>query len=91
MLFEWDEERADANLKKHKVSFKVATTAFSDPFFIAFADPDHSIDENRFILMGESVEGKLLVVSYTERKNATRIISARPATAKERKFYEKGN
>ncbi|MFM9903415.1 MAG: BrnT family toxin [Pyrinomonadaceae bacterium] len=87
MRFEWDSEKADLNFRKHKVSFDEAKTVFDDPLFVIFADPDHSIAEKRFIIMGESVEKRLLVVSYTERRS-TRLISARKATRKERKKYE---
>lgn len=87
MRFEWDSEKAERNLKKHKVSFDEAKTLFDDPLFVIFADPDHSINEKRYIIIGESVNGRLLVVSYTER-NSTRLISARKATRKERKKYE---
>jgi uncharacterized DUF497 family protein len=85
--FEWDSEKADLNFRKHKVSFDEAKTVFDDPLFVIFADPDHSIAEKRFIIMGESVEKRLLVVSYTERRS-TRLISARKAARKERKKYE---
>ena len=88
MQFEWDEEKAEANLKKHEVSFEEAQTVFADPLFLIFADPDHSIEENRFIIMGESTENKLLVVSFVERPPVTRLISARKATRAERKNYE---
>ena len=88
MLFDWDPEKAKANLKNHKVSFEEAQTVFNDPLFIIFADPDHSIEENRFIVMGESNKNRLVVVSYTERPPATRLISARKATRAERKNYE---
>lgn len=88
MRFEWDPDKAKANLKNHRVSFDEAQTVFNDPLFIIFADPDHSIEENRFIVIGESEEGRLLVVSYTERPPATRLISARKATRSERKNYE---
>lgn len=88
MRFEWNTKKAEANLKKHGVSFDEAKTVFSDPLFVIFADPDHSFAEKRFIIMGESNENRLLVVSYTERKKATRLISAREATRPERKKYE---
>ena len=87
MRFEWDTDKAEVNLKKHNVSFEEAATVFLDPFFVVFADPDHSTDEDRFIVMGESEKNRLLVVSYTERP-PTRLISARKATRKERKRYE---
>jgi uncharacterized DUF497 family protein len=86
--FEWNTEKAEANLKKHQVSFDEAKTVFDDPLFVIFADPDHSFEENRFIIMGESNQNQLLVVSYTERTSATRLISAREATRPERKKYE---
>jgi len=85
--FEWDSEKAEQNLKNHKVSFDEAKTVFDDSLFVIFADPDHSVGEKRFIIMGESIKGRLLIVSYTERAT-TRLISARKATRKERKTYE---
>ncbi len=88
MQFEWNTEKAEANLKKHEVSFDEAETVFNDPLFVIFADPDHSFEENRFIIMGESNQNRLLVVSYTERPPKTRLISAREATRPERKKYE---
>ena len=88
MEFEWNEQKAEANLKKHEVSFDEAKTVFDDPLFVIFADPDHSVEENRFIIMGESNQNRLLVVSYTERPPKTRLISARKATPSERKKYE---
>ena len=66
MQFEWNTKKAKANLKKHEVSFDEAETVFDDPLFVIFADPDHSFEENRFIIMGESNQNRLLVVSYTE-------------------------
>ncbi|MGD1867752.1 MAG: BrnT family toxin [Phormidesmis sp.] len=88
MKFGWDEEKAKKNLDKHSISFDEATSVFDDPLFLTFADLDHSIEERRFIIMGESARGRLLVVAYTERGSATRLISARPVTRKERKAYE---
>lgn len=88
MQCEWDENKAATNLSKHGVSFDEAKTVFDDPLFIAFADLDHSIGEKRLIVMGESSKGRLLVVAYTERSQVTRLISAREATRKERRFYE---
>ena len=87
MEFEWDERKAAGNLKKHKVSFDEARTVFSDPFSITIDDPEHSADEFRFIDIGSSSDGTILVVSYTER-NKIRLISARKATKTERKTYE---
>lgn len=87
--FEWDEEKARINLKKHKVSFTEATTVFSDPFSITIPDPDHSVEEQRYIDIGSSYKGGILVVVYTERGAANiRIISCRKANLSERKFYE---
>jgi uncharacterized protein len=88
MSFEWDEEKAKSNIAKHDVSFDEATSVFDDPLFLTFADPEHSIQEQRFVIMGESARGRLLVVSYTERAGTTRLISARTVTRKERKAYE---
>jgi uncharacterized DUF497 family protein len=88
MQFEWDEQKAAINLANHKVSFDEAKTVFDDRFFIIFADPDHSFEEYRFIILGESTKRRLLVVAYTERTPNTRLISARKATRSERKKYE---
>jgi uncharacterized protein len=88
ILFDWDEEKARINLDKHGVSFDEATSVFDDPLFLTFADPKHSIQEQRFIIMGESAKGRLIVVSYTDREEITRLISARPVTRRERKAYE---
>ena len=86
--FEWDEEKAKANLKKHKVSFDEATTVFVDPFSITIFDPDHSEDEQRYIDIGSSGKHRVLVVVYTERDPNIRIISCRKATSLERKLYK---
>ena len=88
--FEWDEEKAKANLKKHRVSFEEATTVFIDPFSMTIPDPDHSMDEQRYIDIGTSDNDRVLVVVYTERGLNTRIISCRKATPSERKLYEEG-
>ena len=88
--FEWDEEKANANLQKHRVSFDEATTIFSDRFSITVFDPDHSPSEERYIHIGSSDRGRLLVVVYTERGLSIRIISCRKATARERVIYEEG-
>ena len=89
--FEWDEEKAKANLTRHKVSFDEGTTVFSDLFSITIPDPDHSTDEERYIDIGTSDKGRVLVVSYTERGTNIRIISCRKATSTERTRYEEGN
>jgi uncharacterized protein len=88
--FEWDAGKASHNLAKHGVPFEEATSVFSDGFFLTVADPDHSLAESRYIIMGQSTQGRLLVVSYTERPPAVRLISAREATRRERQVYEKG-
>jgi uncharacterized protein len=88
--FEWDEEKAKTNLKKHRVSFEEATTVFLDSFSITMPDHDHSEDEERYIDLGISDNGRVLVVIYTERSSNIRIISCRKAAFSERKLYEKG-
>ena len=88
MEFEWDEDKAAGNLKKHKVAFTEAATVFGDPLSATFPDPDHSTDEDRFITIGSSDRDHVLVVSHTDRDERIRIISARKATRRERKVYE---
>ncbi|GAB6268405.1 MAG: BrnT family toxin [Smithella sp.] len=88
MQFEWDRNKASKNLKKHKVSFDEAMTVFYDPLSATFDDSDHVIDEQRYITIGYSAHSRLLVVSHTERDKNIRIISARVATAHERKKHE---
>ena len=88
MQFEWDREKAKKNLKKHKVSFDEAVTVFYDPLSATFGDPDHSDNEHRLITIGYTSHSRLLVVSHVERGMAIRIISARQATAPERKRHE---
>jgi hypothetical protein len=88
--FEWDEEKAKTNFKKHRVSFDEATTVFLDPFSITIPDPDHSVDEQHYIDIGSSDKGRVLVVVYIERRSNIRIISCRKATPSERKLYEEG-
>jgi len=88
MQFKWDREKARKNLKKHKVTFEEAMTVFYDPLSATFDDPDHSIDEDRFITIGYSSRSNLIVVSHTERGKTIRIISARLTTAHERKRHE---
>jgi uncharacterized DUF497 family protein len=76
LRFEWDNRKADSNLRAHAVSFREATTVFADPLSITISDPDHSMAEMRFIDIGLSHRGRLLVVSYTERGNRIRLIAA---------------
>ena len=90
MTFEWDQQKAQSNLVKHNVSFEEAQTVFDDPLYVDFYDPDHSQNENRYIIIGASSMGHILLVSYTERGNITRIISARKVTKQEFKAYQEG-
>jgi uncharacterized DUF497 family protein len=87
--FEWDDDKAASNLKKHGVSFEEAQTVFSNPLACIFDDEAHSIDEPREIIIGHSTNNRLLLVCFTERAHrVVRIFSARLATPKERKNYE---
>ena len=88
MQFEWDENKAETNLRKHKVGFEEAKTVFGDPFSITVDDPDHSKDEQRYVDIGKSANGKLLVVVYAGRGDKIRLISCRKATPMERNMYE---
>ena len=88
MRFAWDEKKAATNLVKHGVSFEEAVTVFGDPLSDTFPDPDHSDNEQRFIIIGSSESGKILVVAHTDDEETVRIISAREATYGERKSYE---
>jgi len=88
MRFEWDRKKANRNRKEHGVSFEEAVTVFYDPLAATVDDPDHSFEEERLITIGFSARGRLMVVSHTERQGVVRIISARRATAHERKRHE---
>ena len=88
-LFEWDKSKAETNRLKHGVTFEEATTVFSDPLSMLRTDPDHSLDEQRYIVLGMSNQRRLLVVAFAERPPQTRLISARRATRKERRQYER--
>ena len=88
MQFEWDAAKATANLSKHGVSFDEARTVFDDPLYVDFYDPDHSDEEHRYIIIGKSRRDRLLMVSYIERDDTIRMISARELTPVERKEYE---
>lgn len=90
MDFVWDKNKADINLKKHKISFEEAVTVFNDQVSITINDPEHSIEEQRYIDIGISAKRNILVVSYTERGTKIRIISCRKATKSEREIYEEG-
>ena len=89
LKFEWDRRKAILNIKKHGVSFEDAATAFGDPLSVTVHDPKHSDDEDRFLLLGETQDKKLVVVAHTDRKDTIRLINARPATRQERVDYEK--
>jgi len=91
LVFEWDEEKAKENFRKHKVSFEEAKTVFGDPFLMTFSDPEHSDSEQRYLNIDISSKGEVLVVVHTERGRNTRIINCRKATTKERRAYEEGN
>jgi len=90
MEFEWDHAKAESNLKEHEVGYEEASTVWNDYFNIELIDHDHSIAENRFLMIGESEQDRFMVISFTERENKVRIISARLLTPKERREYEHG-
>lgn len=91
MTFEWDEAKDQRNRQKHRIGFEEAKTVFGDPRAITIADPEHSDEEDRFLESGLSTQGRVLVVSYTERGSNIRIISYRKANKSERKTYEQAN
>ncbi len=86
--FEWDPSKAKRNLKKHHVAFREAATVFRDPLGITIYDPDHSTDEERFLTIGTSTGGSLLMISHTQRRGTIRLINARELTRLERRTYE---
>ena len=88
--FEWDEKKARSNAEKHSVLFEEAATIFADALSLTIPDPSHSLAEDRFVTIGRSHRGKLLVVVSTERSDNIRIISARSASRRERRSYEEG-
>jgi uncharacterized DUF497 family protein len=88
MRFAWDEKKAASNISKHGISFEEAATVFGDPLSDTFPDPDHSLEEHRFVIIGSSESGKILVVAHTDDGELVRIISAREVTHEERKSYE---
>lgn len=90
MEFEWDDAKAESNESKHGVRFSEAMTVFGDELSVTGYDPGHSVEEDRFLTMGLSIGGRLLVVSHTDRGDVIRIISAREASRRERKDYEDG-
>jgi uncharacterized protein len=87
--FEWDPNKAAKNTKQHHVSFDEAATVFDDPAFITFVDEEHSVDEERYITIGFSKSGRLLMVAHTDQDGEIRIVSARQATRREEQFYAK--
>ncbi len=89
--FVWDAAKAAENARKHGVTFDEASTVFADPLSSVFADPDHSLAEERLVLVGRSARDRVLVVMFTERPPAVRLISARPVTRPEREAYEAGD
>jgi hypothetical protein len=90
VTFEWDPRKAAENRARHGVTFEEAATVFRDPLSATGADPDHSVDEDRFITFGMSMAGRLLVVAHSDRDDTIRIISARPVMPSERRIYEEG-
>jgi uncharacterized DUF497 family protein len=89
--FAWDPGKARQNRRKHRVSFQEAATVFGDPLAVTYSDPDHSVSEQRFITVGLSSAGKVLMVSHADRDESIRIISARKVTQHEREHYEEKN
>lgn len=90
MEFRWDPKKDRTNQRKHGIGFREAATVFEDLLSTTFPDPDHSLLEERFLTIGASAIGRILVVAHTEYEEEIRIISARPATPREREFYEEG-
>ena len=91
VAFEWDPAKAKSSLRKHGVGFDEAVTAFSDVLSMTISDPLHSENEDRFVIIGESLRKRLLVVVHADHGDKIRIISARRANAHERKAYEEGS
>jgi uncharacterized DUF497 family protein len=88
LTFEWDKRKESANIRKHGVSFHEASTVFLDPLSMTFYDPDHAEDEDRYITLGMTKNGRLLFVSHADREDRVRIVSAREASKLERNGYE---
>ena len=88
-IFEWDRTKAESNRRRHGVTFDEGSTVFGDPLAMLMPDPDHSADEERYLLLGLSSRRRLLVVAFAERPPRTRLISVRRATRQERRKYEK--
>ena len=90
LTFKWDAKKAAANLRKHGVSFEEAASAFGDPLSLTISDPQHSGDEERYVLLSLTERHRLVVVAHTEEADTVRIINARPAMPAERRDYEEG-
>ncbi|MCL1470681.1 BrnT family toxin [Argonema antarcticum] len=90
MEFEWNPDKAILNFEKHSVSFQEAATVFNDPLSVTFPDLNHSIGESRYVIIGISRFGQLLIVAHTDRAEKVQIISDRKATRQEKRFYEQG-
>jgi uncharacterized DUF497 family protein len=90
LVFDWDAGKASRNYSKHGVTFTQATSLFGDPLLVTIPDVRHSVDEKRYLSLGEDAGGRLLAVAHTIDEDTIRIISARPATAAERRDYEEG-
>jgi uncharacterized DUF497 family protein len=89
MKFEWDPSKAEKNQRRHDVSFDEAASVFAEPLSSTLPDPEHSSDEERWLMLGTSRAGRLLLVWYTEREDTIRIIGAREPTPRERRSYER--
>jgi len=89
--FEWDPGKARQNRREHRIPFQEAATIFGDPLAVTYPDPDHSTSEQRFITVGMSSVGRVLIVAHVDRNENVRIISARKTTQRERKHYEEKN
>jgi uncharacterized DUF497 family protein len=87
-IFEWDPKKAESNARNHDVTFEEASTVFRDPLALLMPDPDHSLDEERYLVLGRSDRQGMIVVAFVERPPHTRLISARRATRPERRLYE---
>ena len=88
-IFEWDPKKAEPNARKHGVTFDEASTVFGDPIGLLMPDPDHSLNKERYLVLGMSNQQRLLVVAFAERPPRTRLISARRAKPREWRRYEK--
>ena len=90
MIFDWDPNKAEKNWLDHRVSFSEAVSVFRDPLSVTVPDPDHSLGENRYIIVGRSENDRPLIVAHADSSSVVRIISARALTPRERRQYEEG-